>query len=177
MSNGFGWTPESRYSRRHGTWRSLAARSVRDAEVAGSNPAVPTRLGQNARAFRVPGPTVERTVHDHRPGCAAIQPADRRRRLTFEETETAAEVPSPAIVREQVQPDTATPAVAKAQSRTSCIDDRDASARIYRGKTDQLEIARRSRHPPLGRRPAERRRYLSPGGRVLIAHRLEMPIG
>src|SRR3990172_8036742 len=27
----------------HGTWRSLAARSVRDAEVAGSNPAVPTR--------------------------------------------------------------------------------------------------------------------------------------
>ena len=25
-----------------GTWRSLAARSVRDAEVAGSNPAVPT---------------------------------------------------------------------------------------------------------------------------------------
>src|SRR5437667_4678670 len=26
-----------------GTWRSLVARSVRDAEVAGSNPAVPTR--------------------------------------------------------------------------------------------------------------------------------------
>src|SRR5206468_892040 len=28
-----------------GTWRSLVARSVRDAEVAGSNPAVPTRGG------------------------------------------------------------------------------------------------------------------------------------
>ena len=27
-----------------GTWRSLAARSVRDAEAAGSNPAVPTTL-------------------------------------------------------------------------------------------------------------------------------------
>src|SRR4029077_11266260 len=27
----------------HGTWRSLVARSVRDAEVAGSSPAVPTR--------------------------------------------------------------------------------------------------------------------------------------
>ena len=28
----------------HGTWRSLAARSVRDAEAAGSNPAVPTKI-------------------------------------------------------------------------------------------------------------------------------------
>src|SRR6266542_6345728 len=33
----------SRYTGRHGTWRSLVARSVRDAEVAGSNPAVPTK--------------------------------------------------------------------------------------------------------------------------------------
>ena len=32
-----------RYTWRLGTWRSLVARSVRDAEVAGSNPAVPTR--------------------------------------------------------------------------------------------------------------------------------------
>src|SRR5207247_1757490 len=31
------------YTDRLGTWRSLVARSVRDAEVAGSNPAVPTQ--------------------------------------------------------------------------------------------------------------------------------------
>ncbi len=31
-------------SRDIGTWRSLAARSVRDAEVVGSNPTVPTRF-------------------------------------------------------------------------------------------------------------------------------------
>ena len=38
-----------------GTWRSLVARSVRDAEVAGSNPAVPTR-GTGGRA-RICGPS------------------------------------------------------------------------------------------------------------------------
>ena len=35
--------PATRYTERLGTWRSLVARSVRDAEVAGSNPAVPTK--------------------------------------------------------------------------------------------------------------------------------------
>ena len=36
-----------------GTWRSLVARSVRDAEVAGSNPAVPTRTSKGgSRAIR-----------------------------------------------------------------------------------------------------------------------------
>ena len=34
------------YTRWFGTWRSLVARSVRDAEVVGSNPAVPTQKPQ-----------------------------------------------------------------------------------------------------------------------------------
>ena len=46
---------------RFGTWRSLAARSVRDAEVAGSNPAVPTsrKTGLNARSSCIPLPLRE----------------------------------------------------------------------------------------------------------------------
>src|SRR5438034_445731 len=42
------------------TWRSLVARSVRDAEVAGSNPAVPTR-GPGAGRLRRPAPPVPLT--------------------------------------------------------------------------------------------------------------------